>query len=156
LRQWLDEDAAQVRLRERLAAAAGEWQRLGRRGDGLWGRRPLARVPAIDIGLLAPGERAVLQASPAAPRPAPHLRIAAPLVIALAVGFAIVGARLRALAEIAEAVARNVDAAHRHEAPARAADAESQRLRTEALRLFEEGEGWLPGGARENSWQLAE
>src|SRR6185503_6805943 len=160
LRRWLDDEAEHKRGRERLAAAAREWDRLGRRGDGLWRRRQLTGAAALDAELLSPGERAFLDASRAAARRARLLRIAAPLgavlAIALVVDLTIGGARRRARAEIADAVARNVAEAHEHAAEARRHDADAQRLRDEALQRFDEGEGLLPGGAREHSWEQAE
>src|SRR5690606_26755377 len=39
LRHWIDEDAGQRALRQRLEEAAAEWERLGRAEELLWGRR---------------------------------------------------------------------------------------------------------------------
>jgi eukaryotic-like serine/threonine-protein kinase len=159
LRQWLDEEVGHRRLRERVGAAAAEWERLGRRGDGLWRARQLASVAALDPAGLAPVERAFLDASRAGVRRARRLRIAVPMAIVvavgLAIGLAVRGARLRALAEINAAVDRNLTEAHRREAEALKLDSESQRLRADALRLFDQGEGLEPGGG-DSTWQDAE
>ncbi|TMQ20789.1 MAG: hypothetical protein E6J90_15595 [Deltaproteobacteria bacterium] len=156
LRQWLDEEASRERSRERLAAAASEWERLGRRGDGLWRGRQLAGVAALDPLVLAPGQRAFLAASLAARRRQRLVRIAVPAVIALAAGLIVVAARLRADAEITAAVTRKLEGARQHLAEARRLDGESQRLRADALVVFDRGEGLLAVGASDGTWPQAE
>ena len=156
LRQWLDEDAARDRTRQRLAAAAAEWERLGRRGDGLWRGGQLAGMDALDARDLASGERAFLAASRAARRRGQLLRVSVPAAIALAIAALLVGARLRADAEIAAAVTRKLDAASAPLAQAEHRDRESQRLRSDALLLFDQGNGLVADGPRETTWQRAE
>jgi WD40 repeat protein len=46
LRRWLDEDAGTRVVRERIVAAAAEWERTGHAADALWGERRLAELPA--------------------------------------------------------------------------------------------------------------
>jgi eukaryotic-like serine/threonine-protein kinase len=160
LRRWLDDDAEHKRLVERVTAAAGDWDRLGRRGDGLWRRRQLAGAAALDPAAVAPVGQAFLAASRSAARRARRLAIAAPVAIvvavSLAVGLAIAGARIRARDEIAAAVGRKLAEAREHEAQARRSDAEIQRLHADALQRFDEGAGLLAGGALEHSWEQAE
>lgn len=160
LRSWLDDEAGHRRLVERLTAAAADWDRLGRRGDGLWGRRQLAGAAALDPAAVAPVEQAFLAASRSAARRARLLAIAVPVAVVvavgLAVGLAIAGARLRARNEIAAAVGRKLAEAREHEARARRSDAEIQRLHGDALQRFDEGAGLLAGGALEQSWEQAE
>jgi eukaryotic-like serine/threonine-protein kinase len=84
LRGWLDDIAGQRGIRTRLSAAAGEWQRLGRRGDLLWRRAQLAEAAALDE--LAPVDRAFLTASRRAGRLRRALAIASVAAIPLAAG----------------------------------------------------------------------
>ena len=66
LRRWLAEDAQGRAQRERVAAAAKEWEQLGRPSDALWSARRLAETEALDE--LAPAEQAFLTASRRAER----------------------------------------------------------------------------------------
>ncbi|MBI5481631.1 MAG: SUMF1/EgtB/PvdO family nonheme iron enzyme, partial [Deltaproteobacteria bacterium] len=68
LRRWLDADAGTRAVRERLGAAAAEWERLGRRRDALWGPRQLAEVAALPVAELPPREAAFLVAARGAVR----------------------------------------------------------------------------------------
>jgi WD40 repeat protein/serine/threonine protein kinase len=56
LRAWIDEDAGTRVVRERVVAAAAEWERAGYAGDALWGERRLAELPALEAG--GPDDRA--------------------------------------------------------------------------------------------------
>src|SRR5262245_13205985 len=47
LRTWLSEDAQLRGLRQRLALAAREWERLGRTRELLWQKRQLAEAEAL-------------------------------------------------------------------------------------------------------------
>ncbi|MCG8423387.1 MAG: SUMF1/EgtB/PvdO family nonheme iron enzyme [Proteobacteria bacterium] len=49
LRGWLDSDVDKRAMKERVAAAAAEWRRLGRLHDALWRARQLAEVDAVDL-----------------------------------------------------------------------------------------------------------
>ncbi|HET9450965.1 MAG TPA: serine/threonine-protein kinase, partial [Aggregicoccus sp.] len=65
LQRWLEEDAESRVVRERLAQAAAEWERLGRKREALWGARQLqelqplgdaeelARLPTREQGFIA-------------------------------------------------------------------------------------------------------
>ncbi len=156
LRRWLEEDLVQKRALERLASAAKEWDHLGRRGDGLWTGRQLAGVEGITASELAPREREFLAASRVGRRKARLIRIAIPLAATCLLLLAIVVGRVRARAEIDNTVARSLAGARELEAGARKHDDQAQQLRVTAMRLFDEGAGLLPGGARENSWRDAE
>jgi formylglycine-generating enzyme required for sulfatase activity len=161
---WLDDEAEHARLRDRLAAAAGDWDRLGRRGDELWRRRQLAGASALDAALLAPRERDFLAASRAAARRTRLLAVAVPVgavaAIGLAIGLAITGARVRAQSEIAAAVDRRLAEARARATEAHRLDAESAELHADALRRFDRGAGLAPSagpdGDVEHSWELAE
>jgi formylglycine-generating enzyme required for sulfatase activity/predicted Ser/Thr protein kinase len=63
LREWLDEDIGQRALRQRVAAAAAEWERLGRAPDSLWRERQLEEARSVSLRTLGPGEQAFLRAS---------------------------------------------------------------------------------------------
>ncbi|WP_338268327.1 serine/threonine-protein kinase [Corallococcus caeni] len=63
LRQWLKEDAELRVLRERLAVAAAEWERLGRRREAVWGPRQLAEAALLPTSELPERERDFVAAS---------------------------------------------------------------------------------------------
>ena len=63
LRQWLDADSAGRATRERVAAAAAEWVRLGRRGDATWQGTRLDEAAALDPETLGADDRAFIAAS---------------------------------------------------------------------------------------------
>ncbi|HUS27953.1 MAG TPA: protein kinase [Kofleriaceae bacterium] len=48
LRGWIHDDADRRVIKERLARAAAEWQRLGRPREGLWSTRQLAEAEKLD------------------------------------------------------------------------------------------------------------
>jgi formylglycine-generating enzyme required for sulfatase activity len=48
LRGWIHDDADRRVVKERLARAAAEWQRLGRPREGLWSARQLAEAEKLD------------------------------------------------------------------------------------------------------------
>jgi hypothetical protein len=63
LQRWLDADRAGRETRERLAAAAAEWLRLGRRADATWQGRRLDEALTLDPAGLSDDERAFVAAS---------------------------------------------------------------------------------------------
>jgi len=63
LRTWLEVDTVDRATRERLAAAAAEWVRLGRRSDGTWQGRRLDEAEELDPASLSEAERAFVAAS---------------------------------------------------------------------------------------------
>jgi serine/threonine protein kinase len=68
LRSWLDAGAETRAARQRIQAAAAEWERLGRSPDALWGERRLKEVAFVDVAELWPREVAFLHASRRAAR----------------------------------------------------------------------------------------
>ncbi len=62
LRSWLEEDHDHRVVLDRLHAASVEWERLGRRREGLWDRRQLAEVETL-AGALARRDADFVQAS---------------------------------------------------------------------------------------------
>ncbi len=63
LRRWLDEQADSRAVRQRLLAAATEWERLGRAREALWSVRQLAELGVVDPDDLLPRETAFVSAS---------------------------------------------------------------------------------------------
>jgi eukaryotic-like serine/threonine-protein kinase len=63
LRRWLDEQADSRAVRQRLVAAATEWERLGRAREALWGARQLAELGVVDPDDLLPRETSFVAAS---------------------------------------------------------------------------------------------
>jgi formylglycine-generating enzyme required for sulfatase activity len=63
LRQWLDEDAGQRALRQRIEGAAAEWERLERAEELLWRQRQLGEAQALDATTLGPREQDFLNIS---------------------------------------------------------------------------------------------
>lgn len=81
MRQWLEDEADHRHIRERLAHAAGEWDRLARSKDALWGDRQLRDATRVEPSRLPAREAAFLGAS----RRAAKLRRVARTVMLLAI-----------------------------------------------------------------------
>jgi eukaryotic-like serine/threonine-protein kinase len=135
LQTWRDDVAGQRALRTRLAAAADDWRRLGRRRDALWNRAQLAEAAALDE--LSDGDRAFLAASRAA---ATGRRIAAIALAASLPAVAIATALVlqhRSRAARDRDIAAHVAAAEQHLAAGRIARDDALRDRGEAFRRFD-------------------
>jgi serine/threonine protein kinase/formylglycine-generating enzyme required for sulfatase activity len=137
LQNWLDEDAGLRLLRERLDAAALEWERLGRSRDALWGERQLTEaiaVPEIDQNDIA---RAFLRDSRRILRRARLMRRA------VGVGFVAVavavygGVKVKAHHDLGVKVDQRLRDAEAAVADAAKLAAEAGRLRTLALARFD-------------------
>jgi len=135
LQAWRDDIAGQRGLRTRLAAAADEWRRLGRRRDALWNRAQLAEAARLDE--LSDGDRAFLAAGRAAVRRRRFaaIAVAASLpAVAIATGLVLQqqsrAARDREVAAALVAAGQSVQDAEAHRAGA-------VRDRAEALRQFD-------------------
>lgn len=63
LREWLDAQAEIRVVRQRLEAAAAEWERLGRIRDALWSAKQLSEAGALRAEHLQPREQEFLRAS---------------------------------------------------------------------------------------------
>lgn len=63
LRKLLDEEEDERIARERLAAAAAEWERLGRIRDALWGAAQIGEIDELEIAGLGARDAAFLKAS---------------------------------------------------------------------------------------------
>jgi eukaryotic-like serine/threonine-protein kinase len=150
LRRWLDEQADNRAVRQRVVAAATEWERLGRTREALWSARQLEELGDVDPDDLLPRETSFVAESRRAQRRAvlaKSLRLALLPLLALGgvAGFRI-HAHHRASAFVASAQAI-VDEAER--------DVErSATLRSEAFARFDtfqrdEGEAvWAEALAR--------
>ncbi|MCK6592733.1 MAG: protein kinase, partial [Polyangiaceae bacterium] len=86
LRDWLDAQAESRAVRQRLEAAAGEWERLGRVRDVLWSAPQLAEAAVITPDDLHPREAEFLESSRRSVRRARILRTAAIVAVPALLG----------------------------------------------------------------------
>ncbi|HEU4729959.1 MAG TPA: formylglycine-generating enzyme family protein, partial [Kofleriaceae bacterium] len=138
LQGWLQRDAVNQAIHERVEQAAASWDRMGRSRDLLWGRRQLAETRALDPAGLTPREAAFLAAASRAIRRRRVLGagISAVLVIvAVVVGLAI---RTRARRELEAMVEAQTAAARAAQAAARQLAAQRDVARNRALGLFDD------------------
>jgi eukaryotic-like serine/threonine-protein kinase len=152
LQDWLQRDAVNQAVRERVAHAAVSWERMGRPGELLWGRRQLAETRALDLAVMPARDAAFLAAAGRAVRRRRLLAVG--LISALVVGVVVVGAEIRArarqeLESIAEAQAA---AAQSAQASARATAQQRDAARKRAIDLFDSGH-WSEG---ETAWTEVE
>jgi formylglycine-generating enzyme required for sulfatase activity len=96
LREWLEEDVGQRALRQRMEAAATEWERLGHAEESLWRGRQLDEIRALDTTTLGRREQHFLRASQRAARRRSLMRWLAVILLALAAGALYGGPRLQA------------------------------------------------------------
>ncbi|MGZ3438660.1 MAG: nSTAND1 domain-containing NTPase, partial [Polyangia bacterium] len=133
LRDWLASDAWTRPVRERLARAATEWQRLGRVREALWSDRQLAEIAVLHETELSATDLAFLRASRAALRRRRLLRVAAVAAAPLLVAALWTGAHMKSRADLDRRIAAAL-------ADADTAVAEAHRLHTAAeharTRLF--------------------
>lgn len=156
LASWIEEEAARKRLIAKVEAARGEWERLGRRDDGLWSQRQLGAVSELGALGLSEADLAFLNASRARVRRQRVQRAVAPLTVFCLVLGALLLAKRHARRELDDDVARSLTLARGLEVEARARDDEARRRRTEALALFDRGAGLGPGPPTEATWRQAE
>ncbi len=136
LRQWLDEDAGQRALRQRLESAGAEWERLGRAPELLWRARQLDEVRALDLPSLGAREQDFLRASQGALRRQTLRRGSAALLMALVVGGLYGGPRLRTHLETRRFVSARMATAHDALEVGRALGQGASGHRDTALALF--------------------
>src|SRR5205823_4631844 len=96
LGEWLHGEAQGRAVRQRLELAAAEWERLGWARETLWGSRQLSELAVLDGASLDGRERAFLDASRRARRRRWVVRVAAGLVVPLALAGFYVAFALRA------------------------------------------------------------
>lgn len=140
LRDWLDADTEDRARRERVAAAANEWQRAGRRRDQTWFGPRLAEARALDEAELTALEREFIAASVGGVRRRIWVRRMAILGVVALVATAITIQRYVANHRLADVVTHEVAAATVILEQARGADLVQQALATDAYASFDRGE----------------
>ncbi|MEO7730638.1 MAG: bifunctional serine/threonine-protein kinase/formylglycine-generating enzyme family protein [Kofleriaceae bacterium] len=137
LQGWLQRDAANHAVVERVEQAAEAWERMGRPYDLLWGRRQVVEAKGLDRAELAPRAAAFL----AATRRAIRRRwvvgagvVAVLLVSAVSIGIAI---RSKARRELESMVADQTSAAMTGQLTARHTAIQLDVMRDHALGLFD-------------------
>lgn len=137
---WLGEAAETQALRERVAVAASEWERLGSSPEALWGERQLRDVALLATGELPPRDLAFLAAS--------RRRVWRTRWLRRAVGAGFVLVALAVWAGVRVKLARERDAVLRARLAtadaewetARSRVAELTRARDEVLNRFDRGD----------------
>jgi serine/threonine protein kinase/formylglycine-generating enzyme required for sulfatase activity len=158
LRQWLDEDAGQRALRQRIEAASAEWERLGRAEELLWRRRQLDEARDLTVNTLGPREQDFLGTSRRAVRRQRLQLGAAVLLLVLGVGALTAWPRWREYQETQDFVRARVADARVKFDTGRDLGQRATVARESALALFN-GEGPSGSGPRPTSadlWQHAE
>lgn len=145
LREWLGDDADRRAIRERVAAAAAEWERLGRPREALYGARQLADVARVDRATGELGERELVFIGWSRKEVRRRWLMRAllmggvPLVVVLAIAGIWVGASMQMKRAKNHAIVERVADAARAEDQARIVHDRSSRLRAEALAAFDGG-----------------
>jgi formylglycine-generating enzyme required for sulfatase activity len=165
LRRWLLEDAEHRLVRERLAQAVGEWERLGCSPEGLWSMRQLAETEGLGPGDLSPREATFLERSRRAVRRARRLRQGLIVGIPLLVAAVYAGVELKGRYDLGRRVDHRMGEAQQALEVARQRSAESEELhqgafaRFDARDLVRGEEMWAQAhrmeAAAERSWLLA-
>ncbi|WP_043395576.1 bifunctional serine/threonine-protein kinase/formylglycine-generating enzyme family protein [Archangium violaceum] len=145
LRQWLDEDAGQGALRQRLETASAEWARLEHSPDFLWRKRQLDEARALEPTTLGAREQDFLHASRRAIRRQQMRRWGVALLLVLVAGGIYGGPRLQTHLETQRFVnARMVTARDAYEL-GRALSQNASKSRDEAIAQFNATLLPLPG-----------
>lgn len=145
LRRWLEEQADGRAARERLTAAAAEWERLERSRDALFSERQLGEAAILDRAELGAREAAFLDASRRALRRRRIARRALIIGLPLLAVLLYAGLRIQTAAALDARVAARIEDARAFSADAARRDAEVEALRSDAFAAFdgqrrEEGE----------------
>lgn len=145
LRRWLEEQADGRAARERLTAAAAEWERLGRSRDALFSGRQLGEAAILEREELGAREAAFLDASRRALRRRRIARRALIIGLPLLAVLLYAGLRIQTAAALDARVAAGMEDARAFSADAARGDAEVEALRRDAFAAFdgqrrEEGE----------------
>ena len=151
LQVWLEEEAESRIASHRLAAAAADWDRLGRPHEDLWGARQLAELRRHGALSLRPREAAFLAASEARARRRRRIRGAMVLAIPALLLLTILGAALARRAVLERQVDQHLARAVTLVQDAREHDAELLRLRAAAFANFHARDP----EAGEETWALA-
>ncbi len=135
---WLASEAQGQALRERLGAAAAEWERLGRTREALWRARQLKELADVDSTGLSERERHFLGASAAAVRRGRVLVVVAIMAVPLLLATTYVSVVVRARGELARRVDAERATAARALSDARAKRADAVALEQKAVAFFDE------------------
>jgi len=148
---WLvDEEEARA-VMHRLEQAAAEWERLGKRREGLWSSAQLAECGVLDRGVLRVQDRDFLRASEVNATRGRRLRRAGIIAVPLVAASIYLGVQYQAQESIRERVDQTLVTAEELRGSARRSASEAEALRDEAFRLFDSGD--VPSG--EEVWQSA-
>ncbi len=157
LREWLDAQAEIRVVRQRLEAAAAEWERLGRIRDALWSAKQLSEAGALRAEHLQPREQEFLRASRRTIRNRKIARNALILSIPL-LAMSVYGAvEYKSRRDLDRKVSKHVGEAKVAFHEAELSNKELDKLRTEAFAKFdarelEKGEElWSAARNRANS-----
>jgi serine/threonine protein kinase/formylglycine-generating enzyme required for sulfatase activity len=152
LQGWLQRDAVNHALRERVEQGAASWERMGRARDLLWKRRQLMETRALDRASLTPREAAFLAAAGKAIRW--QRVLGAGVVAALLIGAVVVGLMIRSRArrELEAMVEAQAAAASSAQTVARQIAAQRDAALHRALGLFDDRR-WSEG---EDAWTEVE
>jgi len=151
LQVWLEEEAESRVALHRLAAAAADWDRLGRPRDELWGPRQLAELKRHGPLALRPRDASFVAASEARARRRRRIRGSVVMLTPLLVVVAVVGLSLARSAALEREVDAHLARAAATLADARARDAEVLRRRAAAFASFDARDD----AAGEQHWRLA-
>jgi serine/threonine protein kinase/formylglycine-generating enzyme required for sulfatase activity len=136
MQRWLDEDAGQRALQQRIELARAEWERAGRPVELLWRGRPLEEVRAIEVTALGTREQEFLLASQRHVRRQHQRRWAAALILLLIVGAAYSAPRLQTHLETLRFVRERMEVAQAALARGQELGQRARASRMQALELF--------------------
>ena len=134
---WLSEDAEVKLASERLGAAAGNWERLSRAQEALWGAKQLREIDRIDPPRLALRDVEFIAASRRAIRRVKAVRAGALALLPLVALGVYTGFWWSARADLAGRIGSEVAAAVASLERARSIASEAAGLREQALLLFD-------------------
>ncbi|WXH32754.1 Serine/threonine-protein kinase PknD [Myxococcus stipitatus] len=141
LRRWMDADAGQRELRERIEVSASEWDRLGRASEGLWSARQLTEVARVNLAALSECGARFLTASRVSMRRRRNQRLATIVFVPLLGGAALAGVWLQARDTIEKQVVAAMRDAREDTERGQRHLAEALRLRGEAFGRFDQVRG---------------
>ena len=156
LRRWLDEQADSRAVRQRLAAAASEWERLGRAREALWSARQLAELGVVEPDDLTARDTAFVAASRQAVLRGKTMRTIVGALVPLALLGTWGGLRLHAQRDLEQRVAALVDESRQTLAAAQRDDAASLAARGVAFARFDAAEREQGDAAWQRARSLAQ
>lgn len=140
LRTWLREDAEGRIVRERLAQASAEWERLERAPDTLWGPLQLAELDALGRIEISAREASYVRESRRAIRNRKWKRRGLAVAIPVLAGSIWAAATVKHRQEVDTKVNALLAEANASLTQVRATAVDAAALRTQALRLFDAGD----------------